>query len=153
MKKSIVTLLVLGLVFGSLVGTADAKKKKKSRTVEYTYMVPSPGVSGVVGACLAVLGAEGTACSDIATSTREAYIKVTVTDTTGQPTNFDLAQDTDPATPALEIFASGCGTTGEAAIPITPGLPVRVSVSSAGGPDCPGVATSGSVEAVLSSAP
>jgi hypothetical protein len=153
MKKSMVALLVLGLVFGSLVGTADAKKKKKTRTVEYSYTAPSPGVSGVVGLCLTVIGVDGTACSDIATSTREAYIKVTVTDATGQPTNFDLAQDTDPATPAVEIFASGCGTTGESAIPITPGLPVRVSVSTVGGPDCPGIATSGTVQAVLSSAP
>ena len=154
-KRSIVTLLVLGLVLGALVGAADAKKKKKKkveRKVEYEYTVPSPGVSGVVGACMAVLGVDGTACSDISTATTETYVKVTVTDATGQPTNFDLAQDTDPGTPALEIFASGCGAT-DAAVPITPGLPLRVSVSSAGGPDCPGVATTGTVEAVLTNAP
>ena len=154
MKRKLVVLLVLGLIVGSLAGTAEAKKKKKAktRTVEYEYTVPSPGVSGLVGACMAVLGVDGTACADIPTSTQEAYVAVTVTDATGQPANFDLAQDTDPGTPALEIFASGCGAT-DSPIPITPGLPLRVSVSAAGGPDCPGVATTGSVKAVLSSTP
>lgn len=155
MRKSVVVLLVLGLIFGALVGGAEAKKKKTrklQRVVEFNYTTASPGVSGIVGLCLAALGVEDSGCTDVATSTKEAYVMVEITDASGQPVNFDLAQDTDTSTPYTDIFASGCGKT-EAAIPITPGLPLRISTATAGGPDCPGVATTGSVKAVLSNLP
>ncbi|HEY7874727.1 MAG TPA: hypothetical protein VIG64_06355 [Actinomycetota bacterium] len=161
MKKSVVVLLVLGLMFGALLGGAEAKKKKKKkprkparveRVVEFNYTTASPGVSGVVGLCLAAAGVEDSGCTDVATSTKEAYVMVEITDASGQPVNFDLAQDTDTSTPYYDIFASGCGKT-DAAIPITPGLPLRISTTAAGGPDCPGVATTGSVKAVLSNFP
>jgi hypothetical protein len=153
MKRSTVLLLVVGLVFAALVGPADAKKKIKKiqRTVEYSYQVPSPAVSGVVGGCLAGNGVD-TGCNEIATSTKESYVTVAVTDATGQPTNWYLAQDTDQANTGLEIFASGCGET-PGPVAITPGLALRVQVGAVGGPDCPGVATTGTVKVVLSNLP
>ena len=155
MKRSLVMFMVIGLIFGS-IATAEAGKKRKpkkvERTVELAYQTPSPGMSGVFGACMAVLGVDGTACIDVPISGSEAFVSVSVTDATGQPTNFDLAQDSDSAQPGFEIFASGCGETSEA-IPVTPGLPVRVSVSALGGPDCPGAATTGSVSATFSNLP
>lgn len=159
MKKSAILLLVLGLLFGSLLGTAEAKKKKKKpaapvkveRTVEYAYAVPSPGVSGVAGFCLAGNGVD-TGCNEIATASEETYASVEVTDATGQATNWYLAQDTDTSNTGLEIFASGCGKT-DAPVAITPGLALRVQVAAVGGPDCPGVATSGTVKVVLSNMP
>lgn len=152
MKKSVVTLLVLGLVFGSLVGSAEAKKKKaKPRVVEYHYQVPSPAVSGVAGFCLAGNGVE-TGCNEIATAASEAYASIKVTDATGQPTNWYLAQDTDTTNTGLEIFASGCGESA-GAVPITPGLTLRVQVAAVGGPDCPGAATTGDVTVTLSAKP
>jgi hypothetical protein len=151
MRKSAVLLLVMGLVFGSLVGAAEAKKKPKQRVIEYHYQVPSPAVSGVAGFCLAGNGVD-TGCNEFATSVTERYVSVKVTDASGQPTNWYLAQDTDSANTGLEIFASGCGETA-APVPITPGLALRVQVAAVGGPDCPGVATTGDVTVTLSAKP
>jgi hypothetical protein len=155
MKRSLVLFLALGLVFGS-IATADAKKSRKpkriERSVELTYQAPSPGISGVVGACMTVLGVEGTACIDTPLGGDDLFVKVAVTDATGQPTNFDLAQDTDVDNPGLEIFASGCGETAEP-IAITPGVALRVSVTAIGGPDCPGAATTGDIKVTLSNKP
>jgi subtilisin family serine protease len=152
MKRSMVLLLVLGLVATSaLTGTAAAKKKAKARVIEYHYQVPSPAVSGVVGACVAGNGVD-TGCNEIATSVKERYVTVKVTDASGQPTNWYLAQDTDAANQGLEIFASGCGET-SGPVAITPGLALRVQVGAVGGPDCPGVATTGDVTVTLSSKP
>jgi hypothetical protein len=158
MKRSLALVLILGLIAAmALAAPAQAKKKKKKpakveRVVEYDYQAPSPGISGVVGACLTVVGVDGTACQDIPTGIDEVFVKVEVTDATGQPTNFDLAQDSDPNNPGLEIFASGCGSTSDA-VPIQAGLAVRVSVTAVGGSDCPGVATTGHVKATLSNLP
>ena len=154
MKRILVLLMIVGLVVGS-VATAEAGKKKPKRverTVELGYDAPSPGISGVVGACMAVLGVPGTACIDTPLGASDLFVKVTVTDATGQPTNFDLAQETDPSTPYTDIFASGCGETPDA-IPITPGVPLRVTVTAIGGPTCPGVATQGTIELTLSNLP
>ncbi|MGH2757406.1 MAG: hypothetical protein ACRDI3_06425 [Actinomycetota bacterium] len=155
MRRSIIFVLVLGLIFGGLA-SAEGKKKRKpkriERTVEYEYMAPSPGISGLVGACMTVLGVEGTACQDIPLGAGEMFASVTVTDATGQQTNFDLAQDSDAANPGLEIFASGCGETSDP-VALTPGLALRVSVTAIGGPDCPGVGTTGTVKVTFSNLP
>lgn len=156
MKRFLILMLALGLVVGS-IATAEAGKKKKKpkrveRVVELSYDAPSPGISGVVGACMSVLGVEGTACIDTPLSAEDLFVQVEVTDATGQPTNFDLAQDTDTANPGLEIFASGCGAT-EAPMTITPGVALRVSVTAIGGPDCPGAATTGDIKITLSNLP
>lgn len=153
MKKTLVTLLVLGLVAGAMLGSAEAKKKPKKtkRTVEYSYQVPSPAVSGVAGFCLEGT-ADGTGCHEVPTAQNEVYVSVAVTDASGQPTNFYLAQDTDTTNTGLEIFASGCGAT-DGPVAITPGLALRVQVAAVGGPDCPGAATTGDVTVVLSNLP
>ena len=156
MKRSLVLMMIIGMIFGS-IATAEAgkkarKPKKVERKVELDYQTPSPGISGVVGACMAVLGVDGTACIDVPIGGDEAFVSVSVTDSTGQPTNFDLAQDSNADNPGLEILASGCGETTEP-IAVTPGLAVRVSVTAIGGPDCPGVATTGSISATFSNLP
>lgn len=155
MKRFLIMFMVVGLVAGS-VATAEAGKKKKpkrvERTVQLEYTAPSPGISGLVGACLTGLGVEGTACIDTPLGSTDLFVNVVVTDATGQPTNFDLSQDTDPATPAFDIFASGCGETPDP-IAITPGLPLRVSVTALGGPTCPGAATQGTIDITLSNLP
>ena len=154
MKRILVLLMIVGLVVGS-VATAEAGKKKPKRverTVQLEYTAPSPGISGVVGACMAVLGVPGTACIDTPLGSTDLFVKVAITDATGQPTNFDLAQETNADQPGLEIFASGCGETPDA-IAITPGVALRVTVTAIGGPTCPGVATQGTIDITLSNLP
>jgi hypothetical protein len=158
MKRFVALGLVAGLVLGALSTPATAKKKKKKRpkrverTVEHAYQLPSPGIPGVVGICLAAAGVSESACIDIPTGNDDRYVSVDVTDTSGQTPYGILAQDSDQASPGLEIFAEFCGKT-ESPVAITPGLPLRVSLYAGPAPNCMGVATSGTITAKLSNLP
>ncbi|MFN2526811.1 MAG: hypothetical protein ABR505_11210 [Actinomycetota bacterium] len=162
MKKLIVAGLVAGLMMGVIGGPADAQKKKKKkgptrieRTVEHEYAIGSPGIAtgaGVsAGACLASL-TDQTACVNVPLAEGELYVKVSVEDASGRQPYGILAQDTDESTPAVEIFAEFCGETPQA-IPVTPGLDLRVSLYEVGPPSCPGPTGTGTMTIVLSNLP
>lgn len=158
MKKLIALVAITGLLMSSLTAPADAKKKKKGkteRTIEHDYTFGSPGVAtgaGVsAGACLASTF-EQTGCINIPLAEGEVYVTVSVTDSAGQPYGI-LAQDTDTSTPAYEIFAEFCGETPQA-IPVTPGLELRVSLYEVGPPQsCPGPTGTGTMTVTLSNLP
>ena len=156
MKKLFSLLVVSGLLAGAMVAPAEAGRRKKpvrrERKVELAYQFGSPGVPGAVGACLTAAGVEGTACIDVPLGAGEAYVKVESVDATGLPTTGILAQDTDTANPGWEIFAEFCGTTPEP-IKITEGLPLRISLYTAPSPTCPGITTTGTINATLSNLP
>ena len=156
MKKTLILALIVGLIAASMAGPAVAKKKKKpkriERQIELAYQAPSPGVPGAVGACLSGF-AEGTACIDTPTGADDKYISVDVADASGQASYGILAQDTDADNPGLEIFATFCGATTEPIKIAQPGLTLRVSLYAGPSPDCPGVATTGTINGTLSNLP
>jgi hypothetical protein len=150
MKKLIVTSVVAALVAGAMVAPAEADKKKKPkapapRVAEGTYANPAIGIPGVVGSAAAG------GAYEFATLSTENSVAIEITDGAGGSPTATLSQDTDPSTPTWEIFATICGATTEP-LPISPGIPVRVSVYTMPGPDqptCTGPATSGTIKATF----
>ena len=157
MKKTLSTLVVLGLIFGALVAApAEAKKKpkKKERKVELDYQFGSPGIPGAVGVCLASL-ADGSACINTPTASTEKYVSVDVADASGQTPYGILAQDTDPDSTGFEVFANFCGATEEPVALPAPGAELRISLYALPSPatGCVSVTTTGTINATLSNLP
>jgi len=156
MKKSLVVLLILGLVASFAVAPAQAGKKKKkqpvktTRVVESVYEAPALGIAPPgSGVCLRPTNS----CGDIATGGTEKYVTIEILDTTGTPVAFSLGQDTDPETFGTESdLGNFCGTTGDQPIEIEPGLPLVV-FPWAIGVECKAIATQGTVKATLSNLP
>jgi hypothetical protein len=155
MRKLVVSFVLVGLMAGALVAPAEAGKKKPrkpkriERLAEGTYANPAVGVPGVAGSAAAGGAVEFPLTSD------EAFVSIDITDDGGQPVIATLSQDTDPSTPAWEIFATICGKT-EAPLDIAPGITVRVSVYTMPGPDqptCKGPASAGTIKATFSNLP
>lgn len=154
MKRTLSTVLILGLVSAALVAApAEAKKKKKkapsSRVVEGTYENPAPGIGGV----LTFSGAGGSI--EVPTLSNENFITVEVTDDVGPDVYFGISQEDTDGNGIGEIIYGGCSKT-EEPLPITGGLTHTITVTTGPGwedPACPGVATSGKIKVTLSSKP
>lgn len=156
MRKAVAVAVLIGLLAGAMVGTADAgkKKKKKARVIEHAYSMPSPGVGGApYSACLASQ-MEDAGCVNIPLGLGEKFVNVEVTDAAGLDVYWILAQDTDTSEGDVgyDIFHYGCGNS-EEPIPITEALELRISVYASGGSACPGAATTGTIKARLTNAP
>ena len=156
MKKALAVAMMIGLLAGSMVGNADAAKKKKKveRVVEHAYSAPSPGIGGApYSACLAAQMPEG-GCVNIPLGLGEKFVNVEVADSGPLDVYWILAQDTDTSAGDVgyDIFHYGCGNS-EEPIPVTEGLELRISVYASGGPECPGAASTGTIKATLSNLP
>lgn len=147
MKRILILMMVMGLVFGS-IAVADAKKKKKKasapyvRVLEGTYDNPAPGIGGVV----TLNGAGGT--MEVPTASNESYMSVEIIDDSGQNAYFGIAADGT-------IIGGGCGKT-EAPFAITPGVAHNITVTMGPGleaPSCVGIATSGTIKVTLTEVP
>jgi hypothetical protein len=147
MKKLIVTGVVAALAIGALVAPAEAAKKRKpkARVAEGTYANPAVGVPGVVGS--PALGG----AFEFGTLSTENFISVVVDDDGGGTPTFTMSQNSDPSDDSYEIIGTWCGAT-EEPVPITPGLPVRVSIYTTPGvdqPNCVSPASSGTITATF----
>lgn len=153
MKKSIVVLMVLGLVFGSLLGTAEAKKKAKKppKPVTETGTYQSPPLV-VLAQCSQ---SDGIGCVTFAApSTKLVYATIEATDATGLPVAAAVRQpDQAPVGNIQPETDKGtfCGKTDEPIV-IDPSYAVDVWVGERD-PNCPGVATSGTIKVTFSAAP
>lgn len=156
MKRILVAVLILGLVFGA-VTTAEAKKKKKKkskkieRTVEGGYAAPTLVIAG---SC-SETGAIG--CVSIASGRRETFITAAkVTDAHGQPVVVSVSANTDGNVGDDVSFGTFCGELTE---PITVGPGVELHFWVGGITDivsarcAPGLATSGTISVTLSNVP
>ena len=161
MRKVLAVLVMSGLLAGAMVAPADAGRRKKKkppapvrveRTVESVYQAPALGSPSTGGACLRPTNS----CADLATGADDQYVKISVTDATGTPVAFSLAQDTDEATVGSEVdMGDFCGTTGDVPIKVqVPGVPVLTFVWAFGDVTCPGgFATTGTVTGTFSNLP
>src|SRR5687767_6388054 len=99
MKRIVILMMVLGLIFGSMA-TAEAGKKKKKpaepvrveRVVEFTYQCPCAGLfqlGGLTG------GDPNLGGGPFTIGAGEIFLTAEATDATGQAVPVDINQDLD----------------------------------------------------------
>jgi hypothetical protein len=153
MKKSVVLLLILGLVASFAVAPAQAKKKKKvTREATGSYQAPAT----VVGLCSQT---DGVGCMTIQSGGSEQYLTASATDATGQPVFISVQADLDGDAQSDVTYGTFCGETTEpikfdkgAALIFwvgpTSGIPTRVTSGCV-----PGQGTQGTLDVTLSNLP
>jgi hypothetical protein len=145
MKKSMVILLVLGLVFGSLVGSAEAKKKKKAPkpyTITATYDQPAIGTAGA--------GVTLNAPSFVSSSTN-IYLDLEIADTASPAPYADLSWDTD-GDGVADTGITVCGTEAKDLV-VPAGTTITAFMWAVPSPFCAGFSTSGTIKATFSATP
>lgn len=158
MKRILILMMVFGLVLGS-IATAEAGKKKKKpgaparieRVVEVTYDAPAFGLGALgAGACFNATNS----CGLVPTGPDDLFMKVEVTDASGTTTQVDIGQDTDEAALGTEVdLGTVCGATTEPIAIQAVGSPITTFPWAIGGPDCPGVGTTGTIKFTFSNMP
>lgn len=156
MKRSVIVVLVLGLIAGGMLAApAEAKKRKKKRVVKVervaqgNYIAPAT----IVGNCTQ---ADGIGCMTIAAGSNERYLTAKVTDQHGQPVAISIEADLDGDMQTETSYGAFCGETTEP-ITIEPGVSLVFWV---GRPDivattacAPGFASQGTLDVTFSNLP
>lgn len=153
MKRTLILMMVIGLIFGS-IATAEAGKRKKKppapvkveRVVDFAYQCPCAGLFQLGG----LTGGDPNLGGGIfGPGAGEVYLTAVATDTAGQPIAVDINQDVD-GDGLNDSVGTFCGETTEP-MPINEGLEIRVFI---GDPSiCAGPATMGSIKFTLSNLP
>jgi hypothetical protein len=159
MKKIITVALIIGLLAGAMLMPAEAKKKKKpaapvkvERVVELPYQCPcgvwNPAqplgfwlAGGAVGGALTPSGGD------------DNFVKVEVTDQSGQKVHISLAQNVDGTDNFAEVVIGDvCGATEDALQVPNPGVQVDIFVYEGTCTDLstPSIATSGTIKLTFS---
>jgi hypothetical protein len=149
MKKSLATLISIGLIFGAFAAQpAEAKKKRKpkrvERVVEFNYTCPCPGFLQ-----LGTLTADGTNIGGGGVAPgAEVYLTAVSEDASGMPVSVSFQQIGDSG--LNEPKGEMCGETAEP-IALTPGAQVNIFVDGLD-PTC-GVGAGGTLTITLSNLP
>jgi hypothetical protein len=155
MKRILILMMVIGLVFGSIATAEAGKKKKKTappapvkveRVVEFEYACPCPGLFQL-GALTG--GDPNLGGGVVSIGAGEVYLTAEATDVTGQPVAVGVQQDLD-GDGGNNPVGTFCTTTAEP-MAINEGLELRIFV---GNPTvCPGVLAGGTIKFTLSNMP
>ncbi len=157
MKKTIVTILSIGLIAGALFApAADAGRRRYKRTAKQKYMVPAFGQADIGGFCPSQ-PSELDGCATFPTRGKDKFVKVTIKDAAGFPVTGTLSHPDQDDDGFVESLGSFCGKSKKVAIQSGAQLivfPYAIgstgAFSSFGGPElCPGIATQGKVIAVF----
>ena len=156
MRKTITTVLAVGLIAGALLApSADAKKPKKAkpRVVSDTYDAPAIGIATPVasGGGSTCAGGNNVGCVEFPTTSKDKYVKIEVTDQSGQQAGGYLSQGDTDGDGVGNLFGDFCGAHA-APVAITPGVPLKVSLYNGTCADgSPSTVTTGTVKATFTS--
>lgn len=160
MRKTLITLLIGGLIAGAFLAVpADAKKKKKKyvRKDSYAYSVPAFGQADIGGTCPDQPELNG--CAQFPTTRKDRFVKLSIKDASGTTVLGTVSHPDSNGDGFVESLGYFCGSSDK--IAIQPGQDVIVfpymvgsagPLESLGGPpQCAGVATQGTINAVFTS--
>jgi len=154
MKKSILVGVIIGMIAVALVAPdagAAKKKKPKPRTLEGTYSCPCGVQVNGVGPAFRLGTGEGG--FEVGVLPGEKFMSLELTDDSGTPVFFQIAQDVDGDGTLYEHDAgAACGKT-EEPVPLAPDAPILVFVQSGQCGTGAGLATGGTFKAILSATP
>ena len=163
MKKALIFALVLGLVAGAMAAPATAKKKKKKkpapieRVVDLEYSAPGIGVAGpggVGGGLCPFSDPTSQQCIEIPLEVGETYIKVEITDATGQNVAGYISQGDTDGDGVGNLYGEFCGAHAEP-IALESTAPVRISFYNGvcAADNSPAIATTGTIKVTLTNHP
>ena len=155
MRRTMTTLLILGLLIGAFGLPAEAAKRKKKkptrveRTEESGYQVPAIGLAGI-GYCS---GGPGVGCALFPVQRNEKFAHVEIQDASGTEVFAQMNQDLD-GDGFVDTSVPFCGSTDEP-LAIEPGGTIEIWVWTGPSLDlsCTGVATTGSMTVTFSNLP
>jgi hypothetical protein len=153
MRRTIVAALVISLIAGPLLVPAEARKRRRIvQRVKAEYQTPALGHSDAVIGCLVIT--DGLGCVDLIPRAGMKYLKLRIKDQSGTSTYAALSQDLDGDGLGDVDLPNVCGRNAKP-IKIRPGYSVTVFINGGPGsdPPCPGVGTSGTVQATFSNLP
>jgi hypothetical protein len=143
MRRSIVLMLILGLIFGAMLPAQAGKKKTRKATAEYfapAYFSYSPDGEHNIGGV------------NFPSGSGERFVSIEIADNAGMDVSAAVGQD--PEGDGTVTATSFCTSTPEP-VPIEPGLEVTVFVfvGPCTAPLAPAFATQGTVTATFSKMP
>jgi hypothetical protein len=143
MRRSIVVMLILGVLLGAMLPAQAGKKKTRTATADYfapAYLSWNPTGEHNIGGV------------NFPTGSGERYVSIEIEDTTGMDVSAAVGQD--PEGDGTVTTTPFCTSTAEP-VPIDPGLEVTVFVfvGPCTDPAGPALATQGTVTATFSKKP
>ena len=157
MKKSVITVLMLGLIAGMMVAApaeaAKKKKKKVTRTVEAAYQCPC-GVKVLGNGPGFITAGQELGGAVIPTSMNDRYVSIKIDDQSGQNVFARLSQGDTDGDGFSDIVADVCTETSEpVALPGGSELQIFIYSGNCGMEPTPSIALGGTVTATFSNMP